>query len=39
MGFFGILDQVIEFLRRRSWVTYRALQLQFRLDDTSLPSA
>jgi hypothetical protein len=36
MDFFEILDQVIDLLRRRGWVTYRALQLQFRLDDNSL---
>jgi hypothetical protein len=36
MDFFEILDQVIELLRRRSRVTYRALQLQFRLDDAYL---
>jgi class 3 adenylate cyclase len=36
MDFFEILDQVIDLLRRRGRVTYRALQLQFRLDDTSL---
>jgi class 3 adenylate cyclase len=36
MNFFEILDQVIDLLRRRGRVTYRALQLQFRLDDTSL---
>ena len=36
MDFFEILDQVIDLLRRRGRVTYRALQLQFRLDDNSL---
>jgi hypothetical protein len=36
MDFFDLLDQVIDLLRRRSRVTYRALQLQFRLDDNSL---
>jgi hypothetical protein len=36
MEFFAILDQVIELLRQRGRVTYRALQLQFRLDDVSL---
>jgi class 3 adenylate cyclase len=36
MDFFEILDQVIDLLRRRGRITYRALQLQFRLDDTSL---
>jgi hypothetical protein len=35
MNFFEILDQVIDPLRRRGRVTYRALQLQFRLDDAS----
>jgi predicted ATPase/class 3 adenylate cyclase len=36
MDFFAILDQVIDLLRRRGRVTYRALQLQFRLDETAL---
>jgi hypothetical protein len=36
MDFFEILDQVINLLRRCGRVTYRALQLQFRLDDESL---
>ena len=36
MEFFAILDQVIELLRQRGRVTYRALQLQFHLDDASL---
>ena len=36
MEFYAILDQVIELLRRRGRVTYRALQLQFNLNDDSL---
>jgi hypothetical protein len=36
MDFFEILNQVIDLLRRRGRVTYRALQLQFQLDDNSL---
>jgi class 3 adenylate cyclase len=36
MDFFEIVDQVVGLLRRRGRVTYRALQLQFRLDDASL---
>lgn len=36
MEFFAILDQVMELLRQRHRVTYRALQLQFQLDDASL---
>jgi hypothetical protein len=36
MDFFAILDQVMDLLRRRGRITYRALQLQFRLDETSL---
>jgi class 3 adenylate cyclase len=36
MDFFEILDQVIDLLGRRGRVTSRALQLPFRLDDTSL---
>jgi len=36
MDFYAILDQVVELLRRRGRVTYRALQLQFQLDDAAL---
>jgi Adenylate and Guanylate cyclase catalytic domain len=36
MDFFEIFDQVVDLLRRRGRVTYRALQLQFRLDDEYL---
>jgi hypothetical protein len=33
MEFCAVLDQVIDLLRRRGRVTYRALKLQFGLDD------
>jgi hypothetical protein len=33
MDFYDVLDQVVDLLRRRSRVTYRALKLQFKLDD------
>ncbi len=36
MDFFEILDQVVDLLRRRGRITFRALQLQFQLDDESL---
>jgi hypothetical protein len=36
VNFFEVLAQVIALLRRRGRLTYRALQLQFRLDDNSL---
>src|SRR5215468_2629625 len=36
MDFYAILDQVIELLRQRQRVTYRALKVQFQLDDESL---
>ena len=36
MGFYAVLDQVVELLRQRGRVTYRALKLQFNLDDNSL---
>src|SRR5262249_60712892 len=36
MDFYDVLDQVVDLLRRRSRVTYRALKLQFKLDDEAL---
>jgi hypothetical protein len=36
MDFYEVLDQVIDLLRQRGKASYRALKLQFRLDDTSL---
>jgi class 3 adenylate cyclase len=36
MDFYDVLDQVVALLRRRGRVTYRALQLQFTLDDHAL---
>jgi class 3 adenylate cyclase len=36
VNFFEVLDQVIDLLRQRRRVTYRALQLQFQLDDDTL---
>jgi class 3 adenylate cyclase/tetratricopeptide (TPR) repeat protein len=36
MDFYEVLDQVIDLLRSRGRVTYRALKLQFKLDDESL---
>ena len=36
MDFYEILDQVIDLLRQRGRVTYRALKLHFRLDDEQL---
>ncbi|MFQ5872926.1 MAG: adenylate/guanylate cyclase domain-containing protein, partial [Dehalococcoidia bacterium] len=36
MDFYDVLDQVIDLLRHRGRVTYRALKLQFKLDDESL---
>ena len=36
MDFYTILDQVIDLLRQRQRVTYRALQRQFGCDDTYL---
>ena len=38
MEFYAVLDQVIDLLRRRGRVTYRALKLQFGLDDEQLES-
>src|SRR5712691_7888305 len=36
MDFYDVLDQVTALLQRRGRVTYRALQLQFALDDNAL---
>jgi class 3 adenylate cyclase/predicted ATPase len=36
MEFYEVLDQVIELLRSRGWVTYGALQAQFQLDNDLL---
>ena len=36
MGFYEILDQVADLLRRRGRVTYRALQREFQLDEDAL---
>jgi predicted ATPase len=36
MDLFAVVDQVIELLRSRSRVSYRALQVQFNLDDEAL---
>ena len=36
MDFVAVVDQVIALLRQRGRVTYRTLQLQFRLDDAQL---
>ena len=36
MDFYALLDEVLELLRRRGRVTYRALKLQFQLDDDVL---
>ena len=36
MEFYGILDQVLDLLRRRGRVTYLGLMLEFGLDDTFL---
>src|SRR6266849_3429309 len=36
MDFYAILDQVIALLRQRQRVTYRALKVQFQLDDEAL---
>jgi hypothetical protein len=33
MDFYVVLDQVVELLRQRQRVTYRALRLQFQLDE------
>ena len=36
MEFYAVLDQVVDLLRQRGRVTYRALKLQFTLDDNAL---
>jgi predicted ATPase/class 3 adenylate cyclase len=36
MGFYEVLDQVLDLLRQRGRVTYRALQREFNLDDAFL---
>jgi class 3 adenylate cyclase/tetratricopeptide (TPR) repeat protein len=36
MEFYAVLDQVVELLRQRGRLTYRALKLQFDLDDNAL---
>jgi class 3 adenylate cyclase/tetratricopeptide (TPR) repeat protein len=36
MDFYAILDRVIDLLRQRQRVTYRALKVQFQLDDEAL---
>src|SRR5215831_16645018 len=36
MGFYEILDQVVDLLRRRGRVTYRALKHEFQVDDAFL---
>jgi hypothetical protein len=36
MDFYEVLDQVIDLLQHRERVTYRALKLQFQLDDEHL---
>ena len=36
MDFYAVLDQAVELLRQRGRVTYRALKLQFQLDDEQL---
>ncbi len=36
MDFYDILDQVIALLKQRGRASYRALKLQFKLDDASL---
>ena len=36
MDFYEVLDQVVDLLRRRGRVTYRAVMLQFQLDDEAL---
>jgi hypothetical protein len=33
MSLYDVLDQVIQLLKRRGRVTYRALKLEFNLDD------
>ena len=36
MGFYEVLDQVVDFLRRRGRVTYRALKREFQVDEAFL---
>ena len=36
MDFYTVLDQAVDLLRQRGRVTYRALKLQFQLDDDQL---
>jgi hypothetical protein len=36
MDFYAVLDQILDLLRQRGRVTYRALKLQFQLDDDQL---
>src|SRR6266446_3298430 len=36
MDFYAILDQVLDLLQQRGRVSYRALKIQFKLDDASL---
>jgi class 3 adenylate cyclase len=36
MDFYNVFDQVLDLLRQRGRVTYRALKLQFKLDDEAL---
>jgi len=36
MDFYAVLDQTLDLLRQRGRVTYRALKLQFTLDDDQL---
>ena len=36
MGFYEVLDQVVQLLRQRGWVIYRALKREFQLDDAFL---
>ena len=36
MEFYAVLDQVIDLLQRRGRASYRALKLQFQLDDEHL---
>jgi hypothetical protein len=35
MEFYDVLDQILDLLRRRGRMSYRALQRQFHLDDVS----
>jgi len=36
MDFYDVIDQVVVLLQRRGQVTYKALKLQFRLDNDRL---